>query len=78
MIPNLQLRDFSKRLKNGHETVVINETSVFEPLKFYCVSKYVNRWQTAVKDPRSVISLGVIARESLFVSVVCVCVCGGG
>ena len=28
---------FSKGLKNEFETVVVNEPSVFEPLKFYCI-----------------------------------------
>ena len=28
---------FSKGLKNKFETAVINELSVFEPLKFYCI-----------------------------------------
>ena len=28
---------FSKGLKNEFETAVINESSVFEPLKFYCI-----------------------------------------
>ena len=27
----------SRGLKNEFETVVINEVSVFEPLKFYCI-----------------------------------------
>ena len=27
----------SKGLKNEFETAVVNETSVFEPLKFYCI-----------------------------------------
>ena len=27
---------FSKGLKNEFETAMVNETSVFEPLKFYC------------------------------------------
>ena len=27
---------FSKGLKNGFETAMVNEPSVFEPLKFYC------------------------------------------
>ena len=27
---------FSKGLKNEFETTVVNESSVFEPLKFYC------------------------------------------
>ena len=29
---------FSKGLKKEFETVVVNEPSVFEPLKFYCTS----------------------------------------
>ena len=33
----LQPCDFSKGLKNGFETAVVNEPSVFEPLKFYCI-----------------------------------------
>ena len=35
IILSLQLFDFSKGLKNV-ETAVVNEPSVFEPLKFYC------------------------------------------
>ena len=34
-IPNLQLWDFSKGLNNEFETAMVNEPSVFEPLKFY-------------------------------------------
>ena len=30
---------FSKGLKNVFERAVVNEPSVFEPLKFYCISK---------------------------------------
>ena len=29
---------FSKGLKNEFETAVVNEPSVFEPLKFYCIN----------------------------------------
>ena len=29
---------FSKGLKNEFQTAVVNEPSVFEPLKFYCIS----------------------------------------
>ena len=29
--------DFSQGLKNEFETTVVNEPSVFEPLKFYCI-----------------------------------------
>ena len=28
---------FSKGLKNEFESVIVNEPSVFEPLKFYCI-----------------------------------------
>ena len=31
---------FSKGRKNEFETAVVNESSVFEPLKFYCISTY--------------------------------------
>ena len=37
-ILNLQLWDFSKGLKNEFETPMVNEPSMFEPLKFYCIS----------------------------------------
>ena len=33
---------FSKGLKNEFETAVVNEPSVFEPLKFYCICFKVN------------------------------------
>ena len=40
--PNLQLPAFfSKGLKNEFETAVVNEPSVFEPLKFYCTCTVV-------------------------------------
>ena len=34
---SLQLGNFSKGLKKEFETAVVNEPSVFEPLKFYCI-----------------------------------------
>ena len=34
---NLQPEDFSKGLKNEFETAVVNEPSVFEPLKLYSI-----------------------------------------
>ena len=37
IILNLQPDDFFKGLKNKFETAVVNEPSVFEPLKFYCI-----------------------------------------
>ena len=33
----MQLSDFSQGLKNEFEKAVVNEPSVFEPLKFYCM-----------------------------------------
>ena len=33
----------SKGLKNKFETAVVNEPSVFEPLKFYCIMKVRSR-----------------------------------
>ena len=30
---------FSKRLKNEFDTAMVNESSVFEPLKFYCTNE---------------------------------------
>ena len=32
---------FSKGLKNEFETAVVNEPSVFEPLKFYCIYLFI-------------------------------------
>ena len=39
VILNLQPRDFFQGLENEFETAVpvVNEPSVFEPLKFYCI-----------------------------------------
>ena len=31
---------FSKELKNEFKTAVVNETSVFEPLKVYCIKQF--------------------------------------
>ena len=31
----------SKGLENEFETAMVNEPSVFEPLKFYCICRYV-------------------------------------
>ena len=33
---------FSKGLKKEFERAVVNEPSMFEPLKFYCISNYHN------------------------------------
>ena len=33
----MQLWNVSKGLKNGFETAMVNEPSVFEQLKFYCI-----------------------------------------
>ena len=37
IIQSVQPREFSQGLKNEFETAVVNEPSVFEPLKFYCI-----------------------------------------
>ena len=40
IIPNLHLRVvIFQGLKNEFEIAMVNEPSVFEPLKFYCISK---------------------------------------
>ena len=41
IIPNLQLWDFSTGLKNKLEVAVVNEPTVFEPLKFYCICNLI-------------------------------------
>ena len=38
IILKLPLWDFSKGLKNEFKTAMVEEQSVFEPLKFYCSS----------------------------------------
>ena len=45
--PTAAIGFFSKRLKNDFETAVVNETSVFEPLKFYCITYLVSNIETA-------------------------------
>ena len=37
IVLNLPLWDFSKGLKNEFETAVVDEPSVFERLKFFCI-----------------------------------------
>ena len=37
----------SKGLKKEFETAVVNEPSVFEPLKFYCISEYIRHYPSA-------------------------------
>ena len=41
---------FSKGLKNEFETAVVNEPSVFEPLKFYCNMK--RAWSICLQDQK--------------------------
>ena len=40
----LPLWDFSKGLKDEFETAVVDEPSVFEPLKFYCTCHTLFLW----------------------------------
>ena len=42
------MRFFRKGLKNEFETAMVNEPSVFEPLKFYCI--YRRRTRLKRKD----------------------------
>ena len=41
--PESAVLDFSKRPKDEFETAAVNEPSVFEPLKFYCM-KFQNQY----------------------------------
>ena len=44
----------SKRLKNEFETAMVNEPSVFEPLKFYCTSFGISiRCALVAYDPKT-------------------------
>ena len=43
IILNLQLRDFFQGTQDEFETAVVNEPSVFEPLKFYCTEITMKR-----------------------------------
>ena len=40
--PNMQLWNFSRGLNIEFETAMVNEPSVFEPLKFYCIISQYN------------------------------------
>ena len=57
IIPNLQLWDFSKEPKNEFETAVVNEPSVFEPLKVCCIYFYyaVSHWNTHMEKDKNLI-----------------------
>ena len=48
--PNLHLWDFPKRLKNEFETAVVNEPSVFEPLKVYCKKNFKSKCEYAKRQ----------------------------
>ena len=51
---------FSKGLKNEFETVMVNESSVFEPLKLYC---FWSRTHTRVRENLSCIKDGASRRS---------------
>ena len=57
---------FSKGLKNEFETAVVNETSVFEPLKFYCT--YDKNCLDQDVFPQSILTNKVDGSLSLFTS----------
>ena len=52
IILSQQLWDFSKGLKNEFEIAVVNELSVFEPLKVNCIQKniFINIRFDAIKN----------------------------
>ena len=54
--------DFSKGFKNEFETAVVNEPSVFEPLKFYCTSKE----NYSGSERRQLLSLKIISIDEGF------------
>ena len=47
--------NFSNGLKNEFETAVINDPSVFKPLKFYCLLQYETFLHGANKEVKVVI-----------------------
>ena len=58
IVLNLQLWDFfSYGLKNEFETSVVNEPSVFEPLKFFCVYK---TWQRLKADTQMMVPITLL------------------
>ena len=42
--PKSAVMGFSNELKNDFETAVVNEPSIFKPLKFYCISSPKMKW----------------------------------
>ena len=42
-------QNFSKGFKNEFERSVVNEPSVFEPLKFYCIWSYARKFTVQIK-----------------------------
>ena len=56
--PYLQLWNFSKGLNNEFETAMVNEPSVFEPLKFYC--DLVSKWDTDNEYPKCSIKITIL------------------
>ena len=40
----------AKGLKNEFETAVVHEPSVFEPLKFYCITRFFRLYEEIIHD----------------------------
>ena len=55
---------FYKGLKNEFETAVVNEPSVFEPLKVYCITLYLIRIQE--RKYRSRFEMSQFSRRNLY------------
>ena len=58
-------RIFSYGPKNGFQIAMVNEPSMFKPLKFYCiwgapVAQWVKPWPTDLADPSLILTRGEI------------------
>ena len=51
--PNSTAKDFFWGLKNEFETAVVNESLVFEPLKFYCIVATLRCSEATVRSKTS-------------------------
>ena len=63
-------RIFSEGLKNSFEAAVVNELSVFEPLKFYCINKNSARIMSLAQGQCHCQHLNFVhrLRKNLFIS----------
>ena len=71
IILSLPLWDFIKGLKNEFETAVVNEPSVFEPLKFYCTVCLMRKVYTVTRMSRY--RQYTILRRLIWACTICLC-----